>query len=82
MWWQASIKTIDHVDLLREQLKILSGEVALHTSVLKRLSEEAANSPKKEQIQVIFYPPALHDLHKYTRHLISHLFVADGNKED
>ncbi|XP_020090735.1 kinesin-like protein KIN-7D, chloroplastic isoform X1 [Ananas comosus] len=48
----ASIKTIDHVDLLREQLKILSGEVALHTSVLKRLSEEAANSPKKEQIQM------------------------------
>ncbi|TVU12150.1 hypothetical protein EJB05_45780 [Eragrostis curvula] len=35
-------KTTDHVDLLREQLKILSGEVALHTSVLKRLTEEAA----------------------------------------
>ncbi|KAJ6824426.1 kinesin-like protein KIN-7D, chloroplastic isoform X1 [Iris pallida] len=48
----ASMKTIDHVDLLREQVKILSGEVALHSSVLKRLSDEAANSPKKEQIQI------------------------------
>lgn len=44
---------IDHIDLLREQLKILSGEVALHSSALKRLSEEAANNPKKEQIQVM-----------------------------
>jgi len=48
------MKTIDHVDLLREQLKILSGEVALHSSVLKRLSDEAVNSPNKEQIQVRF----------------------------
>ncbi|RWR95947.1 kinesin-like protein KIN-7K, chloroplastic isoform X2 [Cinnamomum micranthum f. kanehirae] len=45
-------KMIDHIDLLREQLKILSGEVALHSSALKRLSEEAANNPKKEQIQM------------------------------
>lgn len=43
---------MDHVDLLKEQLKILSGEVALHSSVLKRLSDEAVNSPDKEQIQV------------------------------
>lgn len=50
---QTSMKTIDHVDLLREQLKILSGEVALHSSVLKRLSDEAVNSPNKEQIHVI-----------------------------
>ncbi|XP_058108512.1 kinesin-like protein KIN-7D, chloroplastic [Magnolia sinica] len=47
-----SIKMIDHIDLLREQLKILSGEVALHSSALKRLSEEATNHPKKEQIQM------------------------------
>ncbi|XP_038976670.1 kinesin-like protein KIN-7D, chloroplastic isoform X1 [Phoenix dactylifera] len=47
-----SIKTIDHVDLLREQLKILSGEVALHSSVLKRLSDDATNNPKNEQIQM------------------------------
>ncbi|KAJ4816592.1 Kinesin-like protein [Rhynchospora pubera] len=47
-----SVKTMDQVDLMREQLKILSGEVALQTSVLKRLTEEASNSPRKEQIQV------------------------------
>lgn len=50
---QNGAKMIDHIDLLREQLKILSGEVALHSSALKRLSEEAANNPKKEQIQVM-----------------------------
>lgn len=44
---------MDHVDLLREQLKILSGEVALHTSVLKRLTEEAGRSPQGEKIQVL-----------------------------
>lgn len=47
-----SIKTIDQIDLLREQQKILSGEVALHSSALKRLSEEAARNPQKEQLQV------------------------------
>lgn len=52
--YQAGTKTIDHVDLLREQLKILSGDVALSSSVLKRLSDEAANSHRKDQIQVIF----------------------------
>lgn len=46
------MKTVDQIDLLREQQKILSGEVALHTSALKRLSEEATQSPKKEQVQV------------------------------
>ncbi|KAL2501506.1 P-loop containing nucleoside triphosphate hydrolase superfamily protein [Forsythia ovata] len=45
-----SIKTIDQIDLLREQQKILSGEVALHTSALKRLSEEAAQNPRKEHL--------------------------------
>lgn len=48
----ANTKNNDHVDLLREQLKILSGEVALSSSVLKRLSDEASNNPRKEQIQV------------------------------
>ncbi|KAI3471517.1 hypothetical protein Pfo_028167 [Paulownia fortunei] len=47
-----SLKTMDEIDLLREQHKILSGEVALHMSALKRLSEEAAQNPKKEHIQV------------------------------
>lgn len=45
-----SIKTIDQIDLLREQQKILSGEVALHSSVLKRLTDEAAKNPRKERI--------------------------------
>ncbi|KAK8593438.1 hypothetical protein V6N12_045519 [Hibiscus sabdariffa] len=48
-----SIKTIDQIDLLREQQKILSGEVALHSSALKQLSEETARNPQNEQqIQV------------------------------
>lgn len=47
-----SIKTIDQIDLLREQQKILCGEVALHSSALKRLSEEAARNPKKEFVNV------------------------------
>lgn len=47
-----STRTIDHVDLLREQLKILSGEVAFHTSVLKRLTDEAGKNPNSEKIQM------------------------------
>ncbi|KAF7818930.1 kinesin-like protein KIN-7K, chloroplastic isoform X1 [Senna tora] len=47
-----SIKSIDQIDLLREQQKILSAEVALHSSALKRMSEEAAKNPQKDQIQV------------------------------
>ncbi|CAL5037415.1 unnamed protein product [Urochloa decumbens] len=47
-----SRKTTDHVDLLREQLKILSGEVALHTSVLKRLMEEAGRSTMNGHIEM------------------------------
>lgn len=43
------------MELLKEQLKILAGEVALHSSILKRLSDEAAKSPKNEQIQVTFF---------------------------
>ncbi|KAL6606837.1 hypothetical protein ACP70R_042490 [Stipagrostis hirtigluma subsp. patula] len=45
-------KTTDHVDLLREQLKILSGDVALRTSVLKRLTEEAGRSTMNGQIEM------------------------------
>ncbi|XP_008442182.1 kinesin-like protein KIN-7K, chloroplastic [Cucumis melo] len=45
-----SIKSSDRIDLLREQQKILSGEVALHSSALKRLSDEAARNPQKDQI--------------------------------
>ncbi|KAJ6391683.1 hypothetical protein OIU77_025614 [Salix suchowensis] len=45
----------DQMDLLREQVKMLAGEVALCTSSLKRLSEQAASNPEnlqlKEQLQ-------------------------------
>ncbi|KAL6861205.1 hypothetical protein ACP4OV_016905 [Aristida adscensionis] len=47
-----SRKTTDHVDLLREQLKILSGEVALRRSVLRRLTEEAGRSTMNGQIKL------------------------------
>ncbi|XP_027924353.1 kinesin-like protein KIN-7K, chloroplastic isoform X2 [Vigna unguiculata] len=40
------------IDLLREQHKILSGEVALHSSALKRLSDEATRNPQNGQIHV------------------------------
>lgn len=46
------LKTIDQIDLLREQQKILSGEVALHSSALKRLSEEATRNPQNEKLQL------------------------------
>ncbi|KAI4371281.1 hypothetical protein MLD38_019536 [Melastoma candidum] len=45
-----SVKSIDRIDLLREQQKVLAGEVALQTSTLKRLHEDASRSPQKEQI--------------------------------
>ncbi|XP_017243666.1 kinesin-like protein KIN-7C, mitochondrial isoform X1 [Daucus carota subsp. sativus] len=41
----------DQMDLLREQVKMLAGEVALCTSSLKRLSEEAARNPDDLQNQ-------------------------------
>lgn len=53
--YQGIIKTMDEIDLLREQHKILSGEVALHMSALKRLSEEAAQNPKNEHLHVTFF---------------------------
>ncbi|CAN0879143.1 Kinesin-like protein KIN-7K, chloroplastic [Linum grandiflorum] len=47
-----SIKTSDQIELLREQQNILSGEVALHSSALKRFSEEASRNPQNENIQI------------------------------
>ncbi|KAG5086277.1 hypothetical protein AAZX31_19G136400 [Glycine max] len=47
-----SIKSVDQIDLLREQHKILSGEVALHSSALKRLSDEATRNPQNGQVHV------------------------------
>uniref|UniRef100_A0ACD5URV3 Uncharacterized protein n=1 Tax=Avena sativa TaxID=4498 RepID=A0ACD5URV3_AVESA len=42
---------VDQIDLLQEQVKMLGGEVALSTSSLKRLLEQAANNPDDSQIQ-------------------------------
>ncbi|KVH90627.1 Kinesin, motor domain-containing protein [Cynara cardunculus var. scolymus] len=47
-----SINTIDQIDLLREQQKILSEEMAIHLSALKRLSPDAARDPEREFINV------------------------------
>lgn len=41
----------DQMDLLREQVKMLAGEVALCTSSLKRLSEQAASNPYDSHIK-------------------------------
>ncbi|KAG4969415.1 hypothetical protein JHK84_035508 [Glycine max] len=41
----------DQMDLLREQIKMLAGEVAFCISSLKRLSEQAANKPEDIQLQ-------------------------------
>ncbi|KAK2995681.1 hypothetical protein RJ640_006141, partial [Escallonia rubra] len=41
----------DQMDLLREQVKMLAGEVALCTSSLKRLSEQAGSNPGDSEIQ-------------------------------
>ncbi|PKA54520.1 Kinesin-like protein NACK1 [Apostasia shenzhenica] len=42
---------MDEMDLLGEQIKMLAGEVALCTSSLKRLTEQAANNPENSSIQ-------------------------------
>jgi centromeric protein E len=41
----------DQMDLFREQIKMLAGEVALCTSSLKRLSEQSANNPHDSQLK-------------------------------
>lgn len=43
---------LDEMDLLSEQIKMLAGEVALCTSSLKRLAEQATNNPEDSNIQV------------------------------
>ncbi|KAI3716596.1 hypothetical protein L1987_67580 [Smallanthus sonchifolius] len=47
-----SIKTIDQIDLLKEQQKILSEEMAVHLSALKRLSLDASRDPKREFVEI------------------------------
>ncbi|VAI71857.1 unnamed protein product [Triticum turgidum subsp. durum] len=43
---------LDDVDLLREQLKISSGEAVLHANVVKHLTEEAGISGMNKQIEM------------------------------
>jgi hypothetical protein len=74
---------MDHVDLLREQLKILSGEVALQTSVLKRLAEEAGRSLLSENIQVLPYLMYIVVLLQAFQDINLLPFgIKDGNEED
>ncbi|XP_076914132.1 kinesin-like protein KIN-7K, chloroplastic [Bidens hawaiensis] len=47
-----SIKTIDQIDLLKEQQKILSEEMAIQLSALKRLSPDASRDSEREFINV------------------------------
>ncbi|KAI3822724.1 hypothetical protein L1987_10321 [Smallanthus sonchifolius] len=47
-----SLKTIDQIDLLKEQQKILSEEMAIHLSALKRLSPDASRDSEREFIKV------------------------------
>lgn len=51
---QSGTTITDQMDLLREQVKMLAGEVAFCISSLKRLSEQAANNPEDIQVQVCF----------------------------
>ena len=49
---QTGFSITDQMDLLREQVKMLAGEVALCTSSLKRLSEQAATNPEDSKLRV------------------------------
>ncbi|KAL2469337.1 Kinesin motor family protein [Forsythia ovata] len=42
----------DQMDLLNEQVKMLAGEIALGTSILKRLVEQSVNDPESSKTQI------------------------------
>lgn len=42
----------DEMDLLVEQVKMLTGEIAFSTSTLKRLVEQSVNDPNGSKIHV------------------------------
>ena len=65
---QTAVRSIDQIDLLREQKKIVSEEVALHSSALKYLSEEAVEKPKDGKIHVrcyFIFPSSRLPVYKY-----------------
>lgn len=45
----------DQMDLLVEQVKMLSGEIAFSTSTLKRLVEQSVTDPESSKTQVKFH---------------------------
>lgn len=44
----------DEMDLLTEQVKMLSGEIAFSSSTLKRLMEQSVNDPENSRTQVCY----------------------------
>lgn len=46
------VMTIDQMDLLVEQVKMLAGEIAFSTSTLKRLVEQSVNDPDSSKTQI------------------------------
>jgi centromeric protein E len=53
LYFKSGTTIVDQI-VEQEQVKMLAGEVALCTSSLKRLSEQAATNPDDLQTQVIF----------------------------
>jgi centromeric protein E len=49
---QSGTTIVDQIDLLHEQVKMLAGDIALCTSSLKHLTEQASNNPDDKLIQV------------------------------
>jgi hypothetical protein len=68
---------VDQLDLLHEQVKMLAGDIALCTSSLKRLTEQASNNPDDKQIQV--YLVKLYKHIFFTLHIsyLKNVFMTD-----
>lgn len=49
---QSGISILDQIDLLEEQVKMVTGEIALSNSTLKRLVEQSTDDPENSKIQV------------------------------
>lgn len=52
---QEGISMADEMDLLAEQVKMLSGEIAFSSSTLKRLMEQSVNDPESSRTQVCYH---------------------------
>lgn len=50
--FQTGATITDQMDLLQEQVKLLAAEVALSSSSLRRLSEQATRSPDNSMLKV------------------------------